>query len=61
MVDELNISMEHWMILTGKNQSTQTGTCSRAPLSTNDLTENDLALNLGLCSLTGMEPVASKL
>jgi hypothetical protein len=25
-----------------------------------DLTENDLALNLGHCSVTGMEPVASK-
>jgi len=48
------------MILTGKNQSTQTGTCSSAPLSTIDLTENDLALNLGLCSVTGTEPVASK-
>jgi len=36
------------------------GTCSRAPLSTTDLTENDLALYLGLCSLTGMEPVATK-
>jgi len=48
------------MVLTGINQSTQAGTCSRAPLSTKDLTENDLTLNLSLGSLTGMVPVATK-
>jgi hypothetical protein len=52
--------MEHWMNDPDMEKPKYSGTCSRAPLSTTDLTENDLALNLGLCSLTGMEPVASK-
>lgn len=52
--------MEHWMNDSDKETPKYSGTCSWAPLSITDLTENDLALTLGLCSLTGMEPVASK-